>query len=131
MASSPHVQPFLHRDTGTWSYVVRDPDSASAAIIDPVLDYDPASARTSTASVQAIVDYADAHSLKIEWLLETHAHADHLSAAHWLRQKRFRRASIAIGEGIARVQETFREIFGLGDRFPVDGSQFDHLFVDG
>ena len=131
MAPSPHVQPFFHRGTGTWSYVVRDPAGASAAIIDPVLDYDAASARTSTASVQNIVDYVDAHSLKVEWLLETHAHADHLSAAHWLRHKRFRRASMAIGAGITRVQETFRELFGLGERFPVDGSQFDHLLADG
>ena len=130
-ATAPHVRPFFHPGTGTWSYVVRDPASTSAAIIDPVLDYDPASARTSTASVQAIVDYIDAHSLKVEWLLETHAHADHLSAAYWLRHKRFRRASTAIGKGITRVQETFREVFGLGERFPIDGSQFDHLFADG
>ncbi len=107
------------------------PAGTSAAIIDPVLDYDAASARTSTASAQALVDYVAAHALSVDWLLETHAHADHLSAAHWLKHAHFPAARIAIGRGITRVQDTFRAIYHLGTDFPVDGSQFDHLFDDG
>ena len=131
MSTAPIVQPFFHADSSTWSYVVRDPDSHAAAIIDPVLDFDAASGRTGTASAEAIVDYIDAHSLQVAWLLETHAHADHLSAAHWLRSARFPRARIGIGAGITAVQKTFRPIFNLGEHFPMDGSQFDHLFRDG
>lgn len=130
MSESPTVKPFFHAETSTWSYVVRDPASQSAAIIDPVLDFDAASGKTGTMSAEAIVDYIDAHSLRVEWLLETHAHADHLSAADWLLNTRFRRARIAIGEGIGAVQENFRRVFNLEDQFPVDGSQFDHLFRD-
>ena len=131
MSTSPIVQSFFHADSSTWSHVVRDPDTSTAAIIDPVLDFDVASGRTGTASAEAMVDYIDAHSLQVAWLLETHAHADHLSAAHWLRTKRFPRARIGIGEGIATVQKHFRPIFNLGKHFPIDGSQFDHLFRDG
>ena len=131
MDQHPHVQPFFHADSGTWSYVVHAPAGTSAAIIDPVLDYDAASARTSTASAQALVDYVAAHALSVDWLLETHAHADHLSAAHWLKHAHFPAARIAIGRGITRVQDTFRAIYHLGTDFPVDGSQFDHLFDDG
>ena len=127
---NPHVESFFHRDSNTWSYVVRDAGSRAAAIIDPVLDYDAASGRTSTRSAQALVDHIDAHGLAVEWLLETHAHADHLSAAHWLKRTHYREARIAIGEGITRVQQTFRDLFDLGEDFPVDGSQFDHLFED-
>ena len=125
------VQPFFHAGSNTFSYVVSDPDNRHAAVIDPVLDFDVASGRTGTASAEAMVDYIDAHSLQVAWLLETHAHADHLSAAHWLRTKRFPRARIGIGEGIATVQKHFRPIFNLGKHFPIDGSQFDHLFADG
>ncbi len=129
--TAPQVQPFFHADSSTWSYVVRDPGSHAAAIIDPVLDYDAASGRTSTSSAQSLLDFIDAHSLTVEWLLETHAHADHLSAAHWLQRDRFPGARIAIGRGITQVQRRFRDIFNLGEHFPVDGSQFDHLFKDG
>ncbi len=131
MDPRPHVQPFFHADSSTWSYVVHDPATRAAAVIDPVLDYDAASARTSTASAQALVDYVGAHALSVEWLLETHAHADHLSAAHGLKHAHFPAARIAIGRGITRVQDTFRAIYHLGADFPVDGSQFDHLFDDG
>lgn len=127
---NPHVESFFHRDSNTWSYVVRDAGSRAAAIIDPVLDYDAASGRTSTRSAQALVAHIDAHGLTVEWLLETHAHADHLSAAHWLKRTHYREARIAIGKGITRVQQTFRDLFDLGEDFPVDGSQFDHLFED-
>lgn len=129
--SDPRVYPFRHAATGTWSYVVADPVTQRAAIIDAVLDYDAASGRTSTTSAQALVDHVRERGLSVEWLLETHAHADHLSAAHWLKSNHFAHAPIAIGEGIRNVQETFRPIFNLGEHFPVDGSQFDHLFTAG
>ena len=128
---SPVVRPFFHVESNTWSYVVHAGDATDAAIIDPVLDFDAKSARTSTASAQAIVDYVAAHGLQVRWLLETHAHADHLSAAHWLKTTHWPQATLAIGEGIRNVQKAFRPIFNLGEHFPVDGSQFDHLFVDG
>lgn len=130
-ASAPIVQPFHHADTGTWSYVVRDPAGSAVAIIDPVLDFDPKSGRTSTSSAQALLDHVGAHDLQVRWLLETHAHADHLSAAHWLKSRHFPQATLAIGAGIRTVQKVFRAVFNLGEHFPVDGSQFDHLFADG
>jgi len=128
---TPIVHPCFHADSNTWSYVVHAPGATDAAIIDPVLDFDAKSARTSTTSAQAIVDYVATHGLQPRWLLETHAHADHLSAAHWLKTTHWPQATLAIGEGIRNVQKTFRPIFNLGEHFPVDGSQFDHLFADG
>jgi glyoxylase-like metal-dependent hydrolase (beta-lactamase superfamily II) len=125
---NPLVQPFFHKDSNTWSYVVHAPGAADAAIIDAVLDFDPKAGRTSTQSAQAMLDFVNAHALQVRWILETHAHADHLSAGHWLKQ-RLPQARLAIGEGIRSVQKTFRPIFNLGERFPVDGSQFDHLLA--
>lgn len=124
------VTPFFHADSWTWSYVVADPHSRQAVIIDPVLDFDAKSGRTSMTSAQQLVDHVRAQSLDVRWLLETHAHADHLSAGHWLKSQ-YPQAKLAIGEGIRKVQKTFRPIFNLGEHFPVDGSQFDHLFADG
>ena len=124
----PQVQPFFHGDSNTWSYVVVEPQGNAAAIIDPVLDFDPKAGRTSTASAQALLDAVRAQALDVQWVLETHAHADHLSAGHWLKQP-LPQAQLAIGEGIRKVQKTFRGIFNLGEHFPVDGSQFDHLFA--
>lgn len=126
---APLVSPFLHRGSNTWSYVVAEGDGGAAAIIDPVLDFDAASARTGTASGQALLDHVRAHGLRVEWILETHAHADHLSAGDWLRRQ-LPGAKLAIGQGIRTVQATFRPVFGLRADFPVDGSQFDHLFHD-
>jgi glyoxylase-like metal-dependent hydrolase (beta-lactamase superfamily II) len=123
----PIVQSFFHAQSCTWSYLVRDPSSQAALIIDPVLDFDIRSGRTATHSAQHLLDAAQ--GLQIEWILETHAHADHLSAGHWLRQQ-LPDARLAIGNGIRQVQETFRGIFNLGEHFPVDGSQFDHLWSD-
>lgn len=125
----PQVKPFFHAGSSTWSYVVSEPGGDGAAIIDPVLDFDGKSGRTSTASVQALLDHARAQDLEVQWLLETHAHADHLSAGHWLKSQ-LPDAVLAIGEGIREVQKTFRPIFNLGGDFPVDGSQFDRLFAD-
>lgn len=124
------VAPFFHADSCTWSYIASDPATRQAAIVDPVLDFDAKSGRTATVSAQALVDHAHAHGLDVRWILETHAHADHLSAGHWLKS-RFAGATLAIGEGIRTVQATFRPIFNLGERFAADGSQFDHLFADG
>ena len=126
----PDVQPFFHADSNTWSYVVADPATGAAAIIDPVLDFDPKSGRTSTSSAQALLDAVRTRGLEVHWLLETHAHADHFSAGHWLRSQ-LPEARLAIGEGIRTVQKTFRPIYNLGEQFPVDGSQFDQLFRDG
>ena len=98
-------------------------------MIDPVLDFDAKSGRTATTAAQALVDHVHAHDLDVQWILETHAHADHLSAGHWLKA-RWPRARQGIGAGIGDVQRAFAPIFNLGDAFPVDGSQFDHLFVD-
>jgi glyoxylase-like metal-dependent hydrolase (beta-lactamase superfamily II) len=128
--AAPVVQPFHHADTGTWSYVASDPRTNAAAIIDPVLDFDPNSGRTATTSAQALLDHVRTHGLRVEWLLETHAHADHLSAAHWLKSQHFQSATLAIGEGIRDVQKAFRPIFNLGEHWPVDGSQFNRLFAD-
>jgi glyoxylase-like metal-dependent hydrolase (beta-lactamase superfamily II) len=125
------VVPFFHAGSNTWSYVVHAAGASEAAVIDPVLDFDAKSARTSTTSAQAIVDCVRERGLQVRWLLETHAHADHLSAAHWLKSQHWPTATLAIGSGIREVQKTFRPIFNLGEHFPVDGSQFDRLFDDG
>ena len=127
---APSVRPFFHADSNTWSYVVHAPGGSEAAVIDPVLDFDAKSARTSTTSAQRIVDFVRERGLAVRWLLETHAHADHLSAAHWLKTQHWPDATLAIGSGIREVQKTFRPIFNLGEHFPIDGSQFDRLFAD-
>lgn len=126
----PVVHPLLHKASSTWSYIVVDPKSRQAAIIDPVLDFDPKSGRTSSSSAQALLDMVATKQLAVTWIIETHAHADHLSAGHWLKQ-RLPEARLAIGDGIRTVQKTFQPIFNLGEHFPVDGSQFDHLFAEG
>lgn len=126
---SPTVQPFFHEPTGTWSYLVSDPATRDAAIIDPVLDFDAKSGRTALASAQVLQDAVRAQGLAVHWILETHAHADHLSAAQWLRAQN-PGSRLAIGAGIREVQRTFAAIFNLGEDFAVDGSQFDHLFDD-
>jgi len=123
----PDVAPFHDPATGTWSYVVSDPATRAAAILDPVLDFDAKSARTSHASAEALLAHVKANGLKVEWLLETHAHADHLSGAQWLRE-RLPGATVAIGNGIRQTQRSFAPVFGFGDDVPSDGSQFDHLF---
>jgi glyoxylase-like metal-dependent hydrolase (beta-lactamase superfamily II) len=126
----PTITPFFHADSSTWTYVVVDETARQAAIVDPVLDFDAKSGRTSTTSAQQVLDHVREHDLHVRWILETHAHADHLSAGHWLKAH-CPDATLAIGEGIRTVQKTFRPIFNLGEHFPVDGSQFDHLFADG
>ena len=125
--SHPEVESFFHRDTGTWTHVVHDGEVA--AVIDPVLDYDAASARTSAASPDAVLAYVRQRALRVAWILETHAHADHLSAAGYLHDALG--APVAIGRGIVAVQAHFKDVFGLGDDFAADGSQFDRLLDDG
>lgn len=127
---APIVHPFFHSQSNTWSYVVSDPATRRAAIVDPVLDFDGAAARTGTLAASQVLDFINERGLQVDWILETHAHADHLSAGHWLRTQ-LPGAVLAIGEGIRDVQKTFRPIFNLGEHFPVDGSQFDRLFADG
>ena len=125
----PVVHSFFDEVTFTASHVVHDPATRVAAIIDSVLNFDPASARTGHQGADAIIAYVRAQGLSVEWLLETHAHADHLSAAPYLQQQLGGR--IAIGRAITAVQQTFGTLFNEGGDFQRDGSQFDHLFDDG
>ncbi|MFI8980152.1 MBL fold metallo-hydrolase [Pseudomonas sp. BMW13] len=125
----PDVVEFFDPATYTYSYVVIDPASQHCAIIDSVLDYDAASGRTSHASAERIVAFVRARDLHVEWLLETHVHADHLSAAPYL--KRELGGQLAIGENIRVVQNTFGKLFNAGSEFATDGSQFDRLLRDG
>lgn len=129
MTSSFHVQAFLDNDSETFSYVVADAATKKAVVIDPVLDFDPKSGRTVTDSAQKIADYVELEQLDVEWILETHAHADHLSAAPFLRDTLS--AKIGIGEHITRVQDIFKNLFNLEKSFLPDGSQFSRLFKDG
>lgn len=123
-----HIEPFFDPATFTYSYVVSDPQTRQCAVIDSVLDYDPASGRTSHATAQRLVDYVCEQDLKVQWLLETHVHADHLSAAPYLRQQLG--GQLAIGDRITVVQDTFGKLFNAGTGFATDGRQFDHLFHD-
>lgn len=125
----PVVRSFFDTPTNTASHVVHDPVTRRAAIIDSVLDFDAAAGRTATASADAIIAYVRAEGLVVDWLLETHAHADHLSAAPYLQQALG--GTLAIGREITRVQEVFGRIFNAGADFGSDGSDFDHLFDDG
>ncbi|HTN32804.1 MAG TPA: MBL fold metallo-hydrolase [Marinobacter sp.] len=127
--SNPVVQPFFDEFTNTFSYVIKDPKSQACVILDSVLDFDPASGRTSTDSADEIVDYVREHNLKVEWVLETHVHADHLSAAHYLHDQLG--GKTGIGSHIQEAQEFFGEVFNAGSEFARDGSQFDRLFEDG
>ncbi len=125
----PSVKAFFDEPTNTISYVVHDPESRQAAIIDSVLDYNPAAGRTSVASADQIIEHVKAEGLTVAWLLETHAHADHLSAAPYLKDRLG--GALAIGREIIHVQTVFGKIFNEGSDFARDGSEFDRLFVDG
>ncbi|SMX25233.1 MBL fold metallo-hydrolase [Boseongicola aestuarii] len=125
----PLVKSFFDNATNTISYVVRDPKGAQCAIVDSVLDFDYSSGRTDTASADAIIDYINAENLTVAWILETHVHADHLSAAPYLQDKLD--GKIGIGANITTVQDTFGKIFNEGTEFQRDGSQFNALFKDG
>ncbi len=126
---TPEVISFFDNDSNTFSYVVKDPNSSSCAIIDSVMDFDYASGSTFYRSADKIIDYVETNNLKVEWLIETHVHADHLSAAPYLQAKLG--GKIGIGQDIKTVQDTFGKVFNEGDAFKQDGSQFDYLFSDG
>lgn len=126
--TAPNVRAFFDPATFTVSYVVHDPASKAAAIIDPVLDYNPRNARTSTASADALLAYVESEGLDLQYLLETHAHADHLSASHYLREQTG--APVVIGAQITQVQQLFAAVFEADDVTP-DGSQFDRLVTEG
>ena len=126
---SPDVHAFFDSATNTVSYVVAEPEGSACAIVDSVLDYDPASGRTGTESADRIVAFVGEKGLRVEWILETHVHADHLSAAPYLQEKLG--GKIGIGDRITVVQDTFGKIFNEGTEFQRDGSQFDRLFQDG
>ena len=127
-SARPTVRAFFDEPTNTASYLVSDPATKAAVVIDPVLDYDQATGTGSTRSADAILAAAVAEGLKIEWVLETHAHADHLSGAPYIKLKTG--ARVGIGEHIREVQRIFRPVFNATD-ISGDGSEFDHLFVDG
>jgi glyoxylase-like metal-dependent hydrolase (beta-lactamase superfamily II) len=126
---APEVVPFFDPATNTISYIVRDPGSTACAVIDSVMDFDYASGRISFEHADAIIAYVKDQGWQVEWLIETHAHADHLSAAPYIQ--RHLGGKLGIGENIRIVQETFGKIFNEGTEFQRDGSQFDRLFVDG
>ncbi len=125
----PDVKAFFDEATHTCSYVVSDPVTCKAAIIDSVLDFDPASGRTSTASADLLVEFVRTNGLDVEWIVDTHVHADHLSAAAYVQSQIGGRTGI--GRHVCEVQETFGRLFNESAGFRRDGSQFDHLFDDG
>lgn len=127
--SNAVVKAFLDDDSETFSYVLHCPATQQAAVIDPVLDFDYKSGRTSTAGAQRLVDYIESENLQLQWILETHAHADHLSAAPFIKQQLG--GQIGIGEHIREVQKIFKEVFNLEKEFLPNGAQFDRLFADG
>ncbi len=125
----PHVDSFFDKQTFTISHVVSAPDERACAVIDPVLDFDASSGRTSTESADLLIEHLQKNDLVLEWILESHVHADHLSAAAYLKSKLG--GQVGIGEHIGEVQRTFKEIYNVDRTFPTDGRQFDHLFADG
>lgn len=129
LSVQPEVTPFFDADTNTISYVVQDPASPACAVIDSVLDFDCASGRTAHRSADAIIGFIRARGLTLEWLIETHVHADHLTAAPYIQAALGGR--IGIGDRITVVQDTFGPVFAAGSEFHHDGSQFDHLFAEG
>lgn len=126
--TTPTVTSFFDEGTNNVSHVAADPETGQCAVIDPLLDYDAASGRTSTASADRLVDHIQAHSLTVAWIIDTHIHADHISAAHYLKGRLG--GKVATGQRISQVQEVFGHLFGAEASFRYDGSQFDHLFAD-
>lgn len=126
---SPQVKAFFDSATHTISYVVADPETQICAVLDAVMEFDYAAGKLTTIMADDIIAYIDTHQLKLEWIIETHVHADHLSAAPYIQEKSGGR--IAIGKEITTVQDTFGKIFNEGTAFQRDGSQFDRLFEDG
>ncbi|QPC44078.1 MBL fold metallo-hydrolase [Kaustia mangrovi] len=129
MSQIPVVKPFWDEPTGSWQYVFHDPDTMKGAIVDPVLDYDPLSGSTATRNAQTILDYVHEAGIDIVWILDTHPHADHFSAAAWLKEHTG--APTAIGEHVVEVQALWTDIYNLPGDIPTDGRQWDRLFADG
>lgn len=125
----PNVKGFFDPNTFTITYVVSDPETKRCAIIDSVLDYDPKSGRITMTSADEVIAFVQQEGLQVDWILETHAHADHLTAANYLKEKLG--GKTGIGEAIDKVQQVFKNLFNVADDFPTDGSQFDYLFKDG
>ncbi len=129
LSQKPEVVPFFDEQTNTFSYVVKDPDSNACAVVDSVMEIDYASGRLSQRGADDIIDHIRRNQLKLEWIIETHVHADHISAAPYIQEQLG--GKMGIGEHIVTVQETFGKVFNAGIDFARDGSQFDHLFADG
>jgi glyoxylase-like metal-dependent hydrolase (beta-lactamase superfamily II) len=127
--TNPVVTPFWDEPTGSWQYVFHDPDTMQGAIVDPVLDFDPLSGATRTHNAQKILDHVRAAGIEVSWILDTHPHADHFSAALWLADRLG--APTAIGDRVVKVQALWKDIYHLPDDFPTDGRQWDRLFADG
>lgn len=127
--SNPIVKGFWDKPTGSWQYVFHDPDTMKGAIIDPVLDFDPLAGATSTKNAETLLDYVRETGIELVWVLDTHPHADHFSAAPWIKAQTC--AQTAIGEKVTGVQTLWQGIYNLPDDFPKDGSQWDRLFADG
>ena len=126
---TPKIKSFFDEATFTATHVVWDPETAKAAIVDSVMDYDPKSGRTGTDSADAVIAFIKAENLAVEWILETHVHADHLTAAPYLKQELG--GTVAIGAAIDKVQGVFKKVFHAEESFATDGRQFDRLFKDG
>ncbi|MEJ2417026.1 MAG: MBL fold metallo-hydrolase [Exilibacterium sp.] len=129
LSQKPEVVPFFDEQTNTFSYLVKDPDSNACAVVDSVMEIDYASGRLSQRGADDIIDHIRRNQLKLEWSIETHVHADHISAAPYIQEQLG--GKMGIGEHIVTVQETFGKVFNAGTDFARDGSQFDHLFADG
>lgn len=128
--TNPIVTSFWDKPTGSWQYVFHDPVTMKGAIVDPVLDFDPLSGATGTHNAQRILDHVQGAGIEVEWVLDTHPHADHFSAAPWLAAQ-LQGARTGIGERVVGVQKLWKGIYHLGDDLPEDGSQWDRLFADG
>ena len=127
--SNPIVKGFWDKPTGSWQYVFHDPDTMKGAIVDPVLDFDPLAGATSTKNAETLLEYVRETGIKLVWILDTHPHADHFSAAPWIKAQTG--APTAIGEKVTGVQNLWRDIYNLPKDFPTDGSQWDRLLADG
>ncbi|MFT6091673.1 MBL fold metallo-hydrolase [Sulfitobacter sp.] len=127
--SNPVVKSFWDEPTGSWQYVFHDPVTMKGAIVDPVLDFDPLAGATSTKNAEQILLYVRQTGIELEWILDTHPHADHFSAGPWLKAETG--AKTGIGEKVTSVQNLWQDIYNLPDDFATDGSQWDHLFADG
>ncbi len=127
--STPIVKPFWDQATGSWQYVFHDPVTMKGAIVDPVLDFDPLAGATATTNAERLLDYVKTEAIEVVWILDTHPHADHFSAAQWLKAQLG--APTGIGEHVTGVQRLWKGIYNLPKDFPTDGTQWDRLFKDG